>query len=100
MILELVDILIRQGEQSEFDIAIRRGLSEIIAQAKGFKGFQINKGIESPERYVVMIYWETLENHTVDFRESTAFQAWRTIVGPYFARPPIVEHFSLLGKFG
>lgn len=100
MILELVDILIHPGKQAEFDIAVRRGLKEIIAQAKGFKGFQVNKGIESPERYVVAIYWEKLENHTVDFRESPAFPAWRAIVGPFFARPPIIEHFSLLEKFG
>jgi len=99
MILELADILIQPGKQADFDIAVRRGLSEVIAQAKGFKGFQINKGIESPERYTVMIYWETLESHTVDFRESPAFQAWRSIVGPFFVRPPIVEHFSILGKF-
>lgn len=100
MILELVDILIHQGQQADFDTAIRRGLNEVIAQAKGFKGFQINKGIESPERYVVMIYWETIENHTIDFRESPAFSAWRSIVGPYFVRPPIVEHFTLLDKLG
>lgn len=100
MILELVDILIHSGKQAEFDEAVQRGLKEVIAQAKGFKGFQVNKGIESPDRYVVMIYWETLENHTVDFRESAAFPAWRAIVGPFFARPPIVEHFNLLESFG
>ena len=98
MILELADIRIHPGQQEQFDAAIQRGLAEVISQAKGFSGFKVNKGIESPERYVLMIFWETLENHTVDFRESPAFLQWRSIVGPFFAVPPTVEHFSLLTK--
>lgn len=98
MILELADIRIHPGQQEQFDAAIQRGLDEVISQAKGFSGFKVNKGIESPERYVLMIFWETLENHTVDFRESPAFLQWRSIVGPFFAVPPTVEHFSLLTK--
>ncbi|MBC3877771.1 antibiotic biosynthesis monooxygenase [Undibacterium sp. FT79W] len=98
MILELADIRIHPGQQEQFDAAIQRGLDEVISRAKGFSGFKVNKGIESPERYVLMIFWETLENHTVDFRESPAFLQWRSIVGPFFAAPPTVEHFSLLTK--
>ena len=98
MILELADIRIHPGQQEQFDAAIQRGLDEVISKAKGFSGFKVNKGIESPERYVLMIFWETLENHTVDFRESPAFLQWRAIVGPFFAAPPTVEHFSLLTK--
>jgi heme-degrading monooxygenase HmoA len=98
MILELADIRIQPGKQAEFDAAIQRGVEQVISKAKGFCGYKINKGIESPERYVLMIFWETLENHTIDFRESPAFQEWRGIVGPYFAAPPAVEHFSLLAE--
>lgn len=98
MILELADICIQPGKQAEFDVAIRKGVETVIAKAKGFRGFKINKGIETPERYVLMIFWETLENHTVDFRGSPAFQEWRAIVGPFFAAPPTVEHFNLLAK--
>ncbi|TXI88881.1 MAG: antibiotic biosynthesis monooxygenase [Burkholderiaceae bacterium] len=98
MILELADIRIHAGKQDEFDTAILKGLNEVISHAKGYRGFKVNKGIESPERYVLMIFWDTLENHTVDFRQSEAFTAWRAIVGPYFAAPPVVEHFDLLGK--
>ena len=98
MILELVDIRIPPGKQAEFDAAIQRGVQQVIAKAKGFCGYRINKGIESPERYVLTILWQTLENHTVDFRQSPAFQEWRAIVGPYFAVPPTVEHFTLLAQ--
>lgn len=98
MILELADIRIQPGQQSAFDEAIQRGVSTVIARAKGFQGYKINKSIENPERYILQIFWETLENHTVDFRESAAFGEWRAIVGPFFAAPPSVEHFNLLAK--
>jgi heme-degrading monooxygenase HmoA len=98
MILELADIRIHPGQQAEFDVAIQRGLTEVCSHAKGFRGYKINKGVESAERYILQIFWDTLENHTVDFRESPAFPAWRAIVGPFFAGPPVVEHFTLLAK--
>jgi len=98
MILELADIRIQPGRQADFDAAIQRGVDTVISQAKGFSGYKVNKGIESPERYVLMIWWETLENHTIDFRESPAFAEWRAIVGPFFAQPPQVEHFTLVAK--
>jgi heme-degrading monooxygenase HmoA len=98
MILELADIRIHPGQQAAFDEAIQRGLKEVISKAKGFQGFKVNKGIESPERYILQIFWDTLENHTVDFRQSAAFSDWRAIVGPFFAGPPTVEHFDLVAK--
>ena len=100
MILELADIRIHPGKQAEFDAAIKKGVETVIAHAKGFRGYKVNKGIESPERYVLMIFWDTLENHTVDFRGSATFADWRAIVGPFFASPPAVEHFTLLAKSG
>jgi heme-degrading monooxygenase HmoA len=98
MILELADIRIHPGQSSAFDEAIQRGLNTVIKNAKGFRGFKINRGIEHPERYLLMIFWDTLEDHTVHFRQSPAFAEWRAIVGPFFAVPPIVEHFDLLAK--
>ena len=98
MILELADIRIHSGQQAAFDAAIQRGIKEVISKAKGFQGYKINKGIESCERYLLQIFWATLENHTIDFRESPAFADWRAIVGPFFAGPPTVEHFELVAK--
>jgi hypothetical protein len=45
-----------------------------------------------------MIYWDTLEDHTVGFRGGPLFAQWRAIVGPFFAAPPEVEHFELVAK--
>jgi heme-degrading monooxygenase HmoA len=98
MILEVADIRIAPGQQGAFDEAIVRGLTTVVSQAKGYRGYKVNKSIESPERYLLMIFWDTLEDHTVGFRGGPLFAQWRAIVGPFFAQPPQVEHFTLLGK--
>ena len=94
MILELADIRIQPGQQAEFEAAIQHGIASVASKAQGFRGFEVHKGIESPERYLLMIRWDTLENHTIDFRGGPLFPQWRAIVGPFFAAPPAVEHFS------
>ena len=98
MILEIADIRITPGQNAAFDEAIQRGLATVIAQAKGMRGYKVNTCIETPERYVLQIFWDTLEDHTVGFREGPLFAQWRAIVGPFFAQPPLVEHFRLLAK--
>lgn len=98
MILELADIRIHPGQNAAFEEAIQRGLTTVAAQARGMRGFKVNKGVESPERYVLQIFWDTLEDHTVGFREGPLFAQWRAIVGPFFAAPPVVEHFELVAK--
>lgn len=98
MILEHVDIRIHPGQQAAFDEAIQRGVNTVIAHAKGFRGFKVNKGIESPERYLLMIFWDSVDDHMVHFRQSPAFAEWRAIVGTFFASPPVMEHFNLLAK--
>lgn len=98
MILELADIRIHAGQNTSFEEAIARGLQTVISQAHGFRGYKLNRGLESPERYLLQIFWDCLENHTVGFRQSEAFATWRAIVGPFFAAPPVVEHFDLVTK--
>jgi heme-degrading monooxygenase HmoA len=97
MILEIADIRIQPGKQAEFDAAIERGV-RVLARAKGVQGYSVNKCVETPERYVLQVFWDTLEDHTVGFRESPLFGEWRAIVGPFFAQPPLVQHFTLLAK--
>lgn len=98
MILEIADIRIQPGQQAAFEAALQRGVDSVIAQARGFRGYKVNKGIESPERYVLMIFWDTLEDHTEHFRGGPLFPQWRALVGPFFAAAPQVEHFTLLSK--
>ena len=98
MILELADIRIAPGQQAAFEEAIQRGVTTVASRAKGFQGYKFNRGIESPERYILQIFWDTLEDHTVGFRQGPLFVEWRAIVGPFFAAPPVVEHFNLVSK--
>ena len=98
MILELADIRIQPGQQAAFDAAIERGVTTVIAHAQGYRGYKVNKGIENPERYILQIFWDNLDDHMVGFRQSPAFAEWRAIVGPFFAGPPVVEHFALVCK--
>ena len=98
MILEHADIRIDPARAADFEAAIERGATTVIARAKGFQGYKVNRSQETPGRYVLMIYWATLEDHTVGFRQSSAFTEWRGIVGPFFLKPPVVEHFELVCK--
>lgn len=98
MILEHADIRIDPVNAAAFEEAILRGANTVIATAKGFRGFKVNRSQESAGRYILMIYWDTLEDHTVGFRQSPAFAEWRGIVGPFFLQPPVVEHLELVGK--
>ena len=98
MILEIAEIRIAPGQQEAFDEAIQRALTTVATQARGMRGYKVNKGIESPERYVLQIFWDTLEDHTVGFRQGPLFAQWRAIIGPFFAQPPLVEHFDLVTK--
>ncbi len=98
MILEIADIRIAPGQQVAFEAAIQHGIATVISRASGYKGAKVNRGIESPERYILQVFWDTLEDHTVHFRGGPLFAAWRAIVGPFFAAPPVVEHFTLVSK--
>lgn len=95
MILEVADIRIRPGDNAAFEEAVARGLATVIGRARGYRSHAVQRGIESPERYLLQIVWDTLEDHTVGFRQSPDFAQWRAIVGPFFAAPPTVEHFTL-----
>ena len=96
MIIEIVDIRITPNQAAAFEAAIARALNTVVSRAQGFKGAKLNAGIESPERYLLQIVWDTLEDHTVGFRQGPLFAEWRAIVGPFFAAPPLVEHFKLV----
>lgn len=95
MILEVADIRIVPGRETDFEEAAHRGIQTVIARSKGFLGYQVRHSIESPQRYLLLLEWETLEDHTVGFRGSAAYAEWRSIVMDFFAAPPFVEHFKL-----
>src|SRR5213592_3753308 len=91
MITEIAQIDVKPGSEKDFEAAVAKA-RPLFLRAKGGKGFELHKSIEKPSRYRLMAQWDTLENHTVDFRGSEDFTAWRGLVGQYFASPPEVEH--------
>ncbi|TXI22710.1 MAG: antibiotic biosynthesis monooxygenase [Roseateles sp.] len=95
MILEIADIRIQPGQQAAFEAALREGIDSALSQAEGFISAQVVRGIESPERYLLRVEWQSLEAHTQGFRGGPLFPKWRAIVGGFFAQPPQVEHFEL-----
>jgi heme-degrading monooxygenase HmoA len=98
MILEIADIKIKAGQNSEFEKAVQTALLKIFPKSKGFVHHKFHRCIESPNRYVLQLSWQTLEDHTVEFRGSPLFAEWREMVGNYFSDPPHVEHFILVSN--
>jgi heme-degrading monooxygenase HmoA len=91
MILEIAQIDLKDGMEREFESGVKKA-APIFRRAKGCKGLELQRSFEQPNRYRLFIKWETVENHTVDFRGSADFQEWRKLVGHCFASPPAVEH--------
>lgn len=91
MVLEVA--LIDTTDADGFIAAYRRA-RELVAATPGFRTIRLVRGIESPDRLVLLVEWDTLEAHTVNFRESERFAGWRAEIGPWFAEPPRVEHFA------
>jgi heme-degrading monooxygenase HmoA len=94
MILEVATIDIREGTNAAFEANLDKAQA-VIVQAKGHISHEFHQCIEQENRYVLLIRWETLEAHTVGFRESELFTQWRGLIGQFFATPPNVVHYNL-----
>ena len=91
MITEIAQIDVKPGTEAEFEAGVAKA-APLFKRAKGCRGLEVQRSIEKPGRYRLFIQWDTVENHTVDFRGSADFQEWRKLVGHCFASPPEVEH--------
>jgi heme-degrading monooxygenase HmoA len=97
MITEIARIDVKDGMSSEFEAGVAKATA-IFARAKGCRGVELKRSIEKPGRYWLLVTWETVENHTVDFRGSPDFAEWRKLVGHCFAALPEVEHAATAVK--
>ena len=70
MVLEIAFVEVLPEQHLAFEAAVARAVQEVLPQAKGFINFQLHKGIEQSNTYTFHINWETLEDHTIGFRES------------------------------
>jgi heme-degrading monooxygenase HmoA len=91
MITEIAQIEVKPGLEAEFEAAVKKA-TPIFKRSKGCHGMELRRSVEKPSRYRLFVSWETVEDHTVGFRNSPEFQEWRGLVGHCYASPPEVEH--------
>ena len=94
MVFEMAQIEIKPGMESAFENGFTQAVP-IFRRARGCRGMQLLRTVEKPSAYTLMVTWETLEDHTVHFRQSPDFQEWRKLVGGCFAGPPQVVHVQV-----
>ena len=92
MVLEVALIDVRPGTEAEFEAAYRR-VRDQVASSAGCRTMRMTHGVETPTRFVLLVEWDSIDAHE-GFRASDRFTAWRAGIGPYFAEPPRVEHFT------
>lgn len=93
MIREVATLDVRPGESVAFEHAFAEA-APIIASMPGYRGHTLERCIERPDRYLLLVDWETLEDHTVGFRTSAAYQRWRALLHHFYDPFPTVEHFA------
>lgn len=95
MILEIATLDVRTGQEQQFETAFRKA-SEIISSMNGYVSHQLQKCLENKSRYVLLVNWQNLEDHTVGFRESPEYQEWKRLLHHFYDPFPTVEHYETI----
>lgn len=93
MIVEHAEFTVAEADAAKFESAYAEA-RELLAQTEGFAWARMHRGVERPGSYLLLVGWESLEAHNVNFRGSDRFPKWRALIGPYFAADPRVEHYA------
>lgn len=93
MIFEIAHIQIKPDSHAAFEAAVTEAVP-LFRRAQGCLSMRLERSIEQADGYRLVVGWETLDNHMVDFRGSADFQEWRRLVGAHFQTPPQVEHVN------
>jgi heme-degrading monooxygenase HmoA len=93
MIIEFAQLSIRAGSEPDFEAVFPTAI-KALGGSRGYLSHELRRSVETPNRYALIVQWQTLEDHTVGFRGSPAFTQWRAMVGPFFDSAPVVEHFQ------
>jgi len=94
MILEAAILDVIPGKEKEFEGEFVKA-SPIISGMDGYISHQLQHCIEAPNRYLLLVQWETLEAHTVGFRGSPEYQEWRKLLHHFYDPFPVVQHYEL-----
>ena len=92
MILEVAVLNIKPSMEEEFEKAFAEA-QQIISTSNGYSSHQLKKCIETPNRYLLLVNWETLEHHTVGFRQSEEYNEWSAMLHHFYDPFPVVEHY-------
>lgn len=92
-ILEVAILDVIPGEEAAFESAFEQAQA-IITSMPGYLEHDLQRCIESPNRYILLVRWQTLEDHTVGFRESPQYQEWKALLHHFYDPFPIVEHYQ------
>jgi len=93
MILEVAMLDVKLGQEAEFEIAFEEA-QKIISSMSGYISHQLQRCLETPNKYVLLVNWQTLEDHTRGFRESDEYQEWRALLHHFYDPFPTVEHYQ------
>jgi len=93
MILEIATLDIKSGEERNFEESFSKAQA-IISQMPGYISHQLQRCVESPNRYVLLVNWGQLEDHTEGFRKSAQYQQWKALLHHFYDPFPSVEHFQ------
>ena len=92
MILEHAILDVRHGEEPTFEVAFSRATA-IISSMPGFHSLALQRCVETPSRYLLLVEWERLEDHTEGFRGSPQYQEWRALLHHFYDPIPVVDHY-------
>jgi heme-degrading monooxygenase HmoA len=95
MILEHACLDVVRGEERHFEGAFEQAQG-IIASMPGFRSLRLERCVEIPSRYLLLVEWDTLEHHTEGFRGSTEYREWRRLLHHFYDPFPTVEHYEPL----
>jgi heme-degrading monooxygenase HmoA len=93
MILEVAILDVIPGRESEFQEAFSEAAS-IISSMRGYVSHDLKRCIEKPSRYILLVNWQRLEDHTEGFRESPRYQDWKALLHHFYDPFPEVEHYD------
>ncbi len=93
MILETAILNVKPGRGAAFAAAMRDA-RPLIAATPGFQRIEVRACVETPDRYLLLVWWETLEAHTVGFRQSERYARWRALLHDFYDPFPQVEHYG------
>jgi heme-degrading monooxygenase HmoA len=94
VIYEIAELKIKSELENDFLTAAKKAVP-FFKSAQGCESFELSRCIETPNEFVLRVGWQTLENHTIDFRESDNFQKWRALVSDFFDEAPKVKHVDI-----